>query len=144
MPETVPRLRAGIDSMTSDAPMPHSPPMAKPNKARNTRKTGSDGAKAEASSSPAKSRMSIMRIGCRPNFSASQPKKNAPKGRSMSVSAMATVTSVTCVWKSCAMAFNTKTIRKKSKASSVQPSTLAMNAAHCGRLSAARSSMILM
>ena len=42
---------AGIDSSASDAPIPHSPPMTKPNRVRSMSRAMRLGAKAEASSS---------------------------------------------------------------------------------------------
>ena len=50
MPEIAPQLRAGMLSITREAPTPHSPPMAMPKRARQTMSTVREGAKAEANS----------------------------------------------------------------------------------------------
>ncbi|MGF6792947.1 hypothetical protein OKW27_007284 [Paraburkholderia sp. 35.1] len=65
--------------------------------------------------------MLIISVGRRPYLSASQPKINAPSGRIIKVSMIATVTEGMSVLNSCAISFNTNTIRKKSNASRVQP-----------------------
>ena len=116
--------------MASDAPTPHSPPMAKPNRARRIISTVSVGAKAQANSRPENNRMSITSTGRRPNRSASMPNTRAPKGRAARVRVLATATAGMSVWNSLAMALNMNTIRKKSKASRVQPRKLAPTAAH--------------
>ena len=81
-----------MDSSASDAPMPHSPPITNPNRVRSTSRTIRLGAKADASSSAEYSRTSIIRIGRRPNLSASQPKKTAPNGRATRVRKIAACT----------------------------------------------------
>jgi hypothetical protein len=53
--------------------------------------------------------------------SAARPKMKAPIGRMASVSTTATATAGISVLNSAAMSRNTNTIRKKSKASSIQP-----------------------
>ena len=58
------------------------------------------------------------------------PNTSAPNGRAASVSVLATTTAATSAWNSAAMALNMNTIRKKSKASSVQPRKLARTALH--------------
>jgi hypothetical protein len=52
-------------------------------------------------------------------------------GRVAKVNKMAMVTSVTSVSNSCAMSLSTNTMRKKSKASSVQPRKLAATTCFC-------------
>ncbi len=84
-------------------------------------KVVSDGAKPEANSNSEKRMMSAISTGRRPKCSASQPNRNAPMGRAASVQKMATETASMSVPNSAAMAFSMKTIRKKSKASRVQP-----------------------
>src|SRR5579872_516278 len=58
------------------------------------------------------------------------PNTSAPNGLAASVRVLATTTLPMSVWNSVAMALNMNTIRKKSKASSVQPRKLAATAAH--------------
>ena len=104
--------------------------MAKPKAVRSTNSTARLGARPEASSSTENNRMSTISTGRRPNRSASMPNTSAPNGRAASVSMLATATAGTSVWNCLAMAENMNTIRKKSKASSVQPRKLAATTAH--------------
>ncbi len=53
-------------SIVSAAPIPHSPPIAKPNAARSTSSATRVGANAEASSSTENNMMSTMSTGRRP------------------------------------------------------------------------------
>src|SRR5580704_389954 len=111
--------------MVSDAPTPHSPPIAMPNMARSTSRTVRLGAKPDANSMNEYNRTLTIKVGRRPQRSAARPNKYAPTGRIASVNKMAKVTSVICVPNSAAMSLRTKTRRKKSKASSVQPRKVA-------------------
>ena len=58
------------------------------------------------------------------------PNTSAPKGRAARVRVLATTTAGRSAWNSAAMALNMKTIKKKSKASRVQPRKLAVTALH--------------
>ena len=71
------------------------------------------------------------------------PKTSAPNGRAARVSVLATTTAERSAWKSLAMALNMKTIRKKSKASSVQPRKLAATALHWWRSSPRSSDKVV-
>ena len=62
----MPRERAGMLSSASEAPMPHSPPIAMPKAKRSTSNTVSVGAKAQASSSNENSSTSNISTGRRP------------------------------------------------------------------------------
>ena len=117
--------------MVSEAPTPHSPPIATPYNARSTISTVRLGAKPEANSSTEYRRMSTIRVGRRPQRSAARPKMKAPIGRIASVSRMASVTFEISVWNSVAMSFSTNTSRKKSNASSDQPRKLAATTCFC-------------
>ncbi len=75
--------------MVSDAPTPHSPPIAMPYSARRIRNTVSVGAKPVANSSAEYSTTSTISVGRRPKRSASRPNRNAPIARVASVSVMA-------------------------------------------------------
>src|SRR6185437_3996190 len=141
MPDTMPRECAGIDSIASDAPMPHSPPIAIPNSARNTSNASSDGAKAQASPSTEYSVTSIIRMRRRPYRSASRPKINAPSGRNASVSSSANATSAIGPCKPSATAGITITSRKESNASRVQPRKVAATVCRWVLSSARRSAM---
>ena len=80
--------------MVSDAPTPHSPPIAMPNMARSTSRTVRLGAKPDANSMNEYNRMLTIKVGRRPQRSAARPNKYAPSGRIANVSKMANVTSV--------------------------------------------------
>src|SRR6185369_17439622 len=119
--ETGPRRRAGIDSMTRLAPRPHSPPIPTPKRKRSINRLVSVGAKPEANSKIEKKMMSAISTGRRPKRSPSQPKQKAPIGRAASVRKTPCATAFTSVPNSFEIAESMKTMRKKSKASSVQP-----------------------
>src|ERR1700730_2399295 len=91
--------------MVSDAPTPHSPPIAMPNMARSTSRTVRLGAKPDANSMNEYNRMLTIRVGRRPQRAHARPNKYAPTGRIANVSKMANVTSVIWVLNSCAMFF---------------------------------------
>jgi hypothetical protein len=118
-------------SMASDAPTPHSPPIAMPNRARSTRKTVSEGASADANSITEYSSTHAINTGRRPMRSAHRPKRKAPSGRIASVRKIAYVTLLTSVPKSPAMRSSANTTRKKSNASNIQPRKAASTARRC-------------
>ena len=118
---TMPRALGGMDSMASELPSPHSPPMAMPNRARQMRKLVSEGAKAEARPKTENETMFSIRVGRRPKRSAIRPKRRAPTGRMTSVQKIASAMDLMLTWKSAAIALRQRVRRKKSNASSVQP-----------------------
>src|SRR5580692_5146180 len=118
-------------SIVSEAPTPHSPPMATPYSARRMINTVRLGAKPDANSRIEYSRMSTIKVGRRPQRSAARPKMKAPIGRIASVSRIAHVTVEISVWNSAAMSFSTNTSRKKSNASSDHPRKLAATTCFC-------------
>ena len=118
-------------SIVSEAPTPHSPPIATPYSARNMISTVRLGAKPDANSRIEYKRMSTIRVGRRPQRSAARPKMKAPIGRIASVSRIASVTFEMSVWNSAAISFSTNTSRKKSKASSDHPRKLAATTCFC-------------
>ena len=117
--------------MVSAEPMPHSPPMAMPNKARTSRSVVIVGANPDAISSSEYARMFHVSVGLRPNRSASRPNRNAPTGRMPSVKRTAVETTCMLECRSAAMSLNIKTMRKKSNASSVQPRYAAITTLRC-------------
>ncbi len=78
--------------MVSDAPTPHSPPIATPYSARRMISTVRLGAKPDANSSTEYRRMSTIKVGRRPQRSAARPNRNAPTGRIANVTKRAIVT----------------------------------------------------
>src|SRR3546814_5404803 len=100
--------------------MPHSPPIAKPNSVRRVSSATSEGAKAEAKEKIENSVTSIIRIGRRPNLSASRPKNSAPNGRAASVRKIATDTALMSVPNSVAIAESMNTIRSEEHTSELQ------------------------
>src|SRR5580692_12724486 len=118
-------------SIVSEAPTPHSPPIATPYKARKMMNTVRLGAKPDANSRIEYKRMFVIRVGRRPQRSAARPKMKAPIGRIANVNRIAIVTSEISVWNSAAMSFSTNTSRKKSKASSDHPRKLATTTCFC-------------
>src|ERR1700722_8758803 len=68
---------------------------------------------------------------------------NAPIGRMARVSRIATVTEVICVPNSAAMSLRMKTMRKKSKASSVQPRKLAATTWRCSLVQPSSASILM-
>ena len=101
--------------MVSDAPTPHSPPIAMPNMARSTSRTVRLGAKPDANSINEYNRTLTIKVGRRPQRSAARPNKYAPTGRIANVSKMANVTSVIWVLNSCAMSLSTNTTGKSRR-----------------------------
>ncbi len=75
----------------------------------------------EAASRIENARMFHISVGLRPNRSASLPNTKAPMGRAANVKNVASTTSFTSTWKVVAMSLNMNIMRKKSKASRVQP-----------------------
>ncbi len=75
--------------------MPHSPPIAMPNKKRNAKKLVRDGANPETPSRTEKAKMFHISVGLRPNRSASLPKTKAPMGRAARVKNVASTTLLT-------------------------------------------------
>jgi len=127
--------------MVSDAPTPHSPPIAMPNMARSTSRTVRLGAKPDANSMNEYNRTLTIKVGRRPQRSAARPNKYAPTGRIANVSKMANVTSVIWVLNSCAMSLSTNTSRKKSKASRVHPKKQAATTCLCSLVQPDNASM---
>src|ERR1700744_1777931 len=115
----MPRARVGMVSKVKAEPMPHSPPMATPNKKRSARNVQSVGANPEAASSSENARMFHMSVGLRPNRSARRPKRKAPIGRAARVKKVASAPLLTSTWKDARISFNMKNMRKKSKTNKV-------------------------
>src|ERR1700730_3713662 len=128
MPERIPRHLGGTDSIASDAPMPHSPPIPIPYSARMTKKKVRWGENPQASSTTEKKTTLTIKGMRRPYRSVSSPKMSAPTGRIASVTRRDATTAFLLTGKLEASLSKRKTTTKKSNASSVHPKNDAVTA----------------
>lgn len=118
-------------SIAREDATPQIPPIATPYNTLNSRNTIIFGAAADNSSNTENSTMFNIKIGLRPNFSASRPNNSAPMGRTASVSRIASVTCSMLTENAWASSLSRKTRMKKSNASSAQLRKLAIAALRC-------------